>query len=297
MKEKRILVVFLVVVALVSCTYDYFVDETNYKIFVPGVANGTFKGCYVAVYDETGTFVKSRGTAVSRDDPRVKAGIFGFRLQPGKYTAYCYANVDDVQVIEEESADRACIAMKTVTRDSNAYALPSEVVFRKLTPEIGNVYEQRVDTAILERYVGRITVRFKNVPVSLPDVTRVQLEATGVATRQYFSRDTITSRLTERDYIFDEATVPTGISGHEWEMDHYYFPSLAGELTRLNVRFLNAAGDVMNEIPVEVIDAKTIRPLPLLHGRRIILEIDSYTIIGIGLTGWNDDIGHSGREI
>ncbi|MDR2414297.1 MAG: FimB/Mfa2 family fimbrial subunit [Odoribacteraceae bacterium] len=301
MKKKRLLFVFLAGVAVaylcVSCTYDYFVDETNYRIFVPEVASGAVKGCYVAVYNEAGALVRSRSTGVS-DDPRAKTGVFAFRLQPGKYTAYCYANVDDLQIVEAASADQAFISMKPVNaRDSHAYALPPEVVFQKLTPEIGNRFEQRVDTTSLERYVGRITVRFKNIPVSLPDVMRVQLEADGVATRQYFSRDTLTSRFTEQDYIFDESLATPGKPGGEWEVDHYYFPSIPDQLTRLTIRFLNASGGVLNEIPVEVMDTKTVRPLPLLHGRRIILEIDSYMIIGIGLTGWDEDIDHSGREI
>ena len=304
MKKKRLLVVFLMGVVLaysqVSCTYDYFVDESNYKIFVPEVALGTVKGCYVAVYDEAGMLVKARRADSASNDPRVALGLFNFHLSPGKYTAYCYANVHDIQVMGAGSAYNAFIAMKRAGSPAgkhDAYALPPEVVFQKLTPTIGNTFEQIVDTTALERYVGRITVRFKNIPVSLPAVSRVQLEATGVATRQFFGWDTITSRFTENDYIFDDTPVPPGTSGSNWEMDHYYFPSVPDQLTRLNIRFIGADGQLLNELPVEVIDTKTDRPLTLLHGRRIILEIDNYMVIGIGITEWDKDIKHSDREI
>ncbi|MDR2131484.1 MAG: FimB/Mfa2 family fimbrial subunit [Odoribacteraceae bacterium] len=305
MEKRRILVVFLITAMFarlsVSCTYDYFVDETNYKVFVPEVANGSITTCFVAVYDEAGTLVRTRRTGPLGSDPRVTAGIFSFRLQPGKYTAYCYANVNDMEVMDAGSSEQAFLALKRIVppveeRDSQAYALPPEVVFQKLTPTIGNTFEQLVDTATLERFVGRITVRLKNLPFTLHDVTRVQLEATGVATRQYFSRDTLTSRLTENDYIFNDSPLAAG-SEHFMEMDHYYFPSIADQLMRLNIRFLNAGGEILNEIPVEVIDTKTALPLPLLRGKRIILEIDSYTVVSIGLVGWNEEIKNSDREI
>jgi len=31
-------------------------------------------------------------------------------------------------------------------------------------------------------------------------------------------------------------------------------------------------------------------PLRLLHGQRIIIEIDSYTVIKVAIVGWNEDI-------
>jgi hypothetical protein len=304
-KNKRFLVVFLSGVLfaclIVSCTYDYFVDETNYKVFVPEVAAGTVSDCYVAVYDEAGTLVRSRRAGTSNDDPRVKAGLFSFRLPPGKYTAHCYADVKEMQLEEAASRDEAFIALKRVTPPAgydgeHAHGLPSEMLFRKLLPEIGNRFEPRVDTATLERYVGKITVLFKNLPVS-PEVARVQLEATGVATRQYFGRDTLSSRFTEEDYIFDEAPVSPAIAGASWEMSGCYFPSIDGQVMRLNLRFIDAEGKMLNNIAVEVVDPLTSLPLPLLHGRRIVLEIDTYTVVGIGIAGWDEDIKHSGKDI
>jgi hypothetical protein len=298
-KTERYLVASLafMLLACASCTYDYFVDETNYKIFVPEVASGAVQGCYVAVYDEAGRLVRSRVTGTSIDDPRTRAGIFAFRLQPGKYAAYCYANVDELQVSESSSADQSFVSMKQLDTIPAAYALPPELLFRKLSPVIGERFEQRVDTVSLERYVGRITVRFKNIPVDLQRVAAVQLRAEGIATRQYFSSDTLPSRHTEEDHIFDSAPVTAPLSGSAWEMDHYYFPSIDGQLTRLSICFIDSQGTLINEIPVEVSDAKTAMPLTLLHGRRIILEIDSYTVIGIGIADWDNNIKDAEREI
>ena len=41
---------------------------------------------------------------------------------------------------------------------------------------------------------------------------------------------------------------------------------------------------------MEVKDKLTGLPLRLLHGRRIIIEIDSYVVIKVSIVGWNEDI-------
>jgi hypothetical protein len=311
MKRKRLLVVSLsgtILAGLIaSCTYDYFVDETNYKIFVPEVANGTVTDCHVAVYDEAGKLVKARqARGTDNSDPRVTAGLFSFRLPPGNYVAYCHANVGEMQLVETGRADQSFVAPRRITTrdnvlppgaDDNAYALPSEMVFQKLAPAIGNRFEHRVDTTALARYVGRITVRFKNIPVPLARVARARLEVTGAATLQYFNRDTLTSRFTTRDYLFDEIPLSPGSTGSDWEIDRCYFPSIEGEVMRLDVRFFDDAGALLGMIPVEVVDIASGRPLPLLHGRRIILELDTYTVVRIGLVGWDEDIKNSDREV
>lgn len=59
---------------------------------------------------------------------------------------------------------------------------------------------------------------------------------------------------------------------------------------RLNYTFLDSDGIAVNHLPVEVKDKLTGLPLRLLHGQRIIIEIDSYTVIKVAIVGWNEDI-------
>ena len=40
----------------------------------------------------------------------------------------------------------------------------------------------------------------------------------------------------------------------------------------------------------QVTERETGLPLRLLHGKRIIIEIESYTVIKISVVGWNEDI-------
>lgn len=307
MKINKLLVVALSSLLLASlyasCTYDYFVDETNYRVYVPEVANGLVSDCYVAVYDENGHLVRVRHAGWPNDnDPRTAIGIFSFHLQPGKYTTYCYANVGDMQLTGSKSVDESFLAMKELTPSSgnpreHAYAQPSDVVFQKLTPEIGKTLQVKIDTTSLEKYVGRITVRFKNMPVSLSQVARVQLEATGVATQQYFHRDTLTSRFTKDDYLFNEIPLSPGATASAWEFDRRYFPSIDGQMMRLNLYFIGGSGQVLCAIPVEVVDVNTGLPLSLLHGQHLVIEVDNYLVIGISLIGWDDGIEGSDREI
>jgi hypothetical protein len=282
-----------------SCTYDYFVDETNYRVYVPEVANGQVSDCYVAVYDEGGQLVRVRRTGWPGDsDPRAALGIFSFHLPPGKYTTYCYANVGDMQLAGSQLASESFFAMKKLDpAGEHAYAQPADMTFQKLTPEIGKTLDVKVDTAALEKYVGRITVKFKNMPVSLSGVERVRLEATGVGTRQYFHMDTLTSRFTRDDYLLDEMPLSPGATATAWEFDRRYFPSIAGEMTRLNLYFTGASGEVLFSLPVEVVDLKTGLPLPLLHGQHLVIEVDNYLVIGIGLVGWDEGVDDYDREI
>ena len=49
-------------------------------------------------------------------------------------------------------------------------------------------------------------------------------------------------------------------------------------------------GIAVNHLPVEVKDKLTGLPLRLLHGQRIIIEIDSYVVVKVSIVGWNEDI-------
>ncbi|MDR1415605.1 MAG: hypothetical protein LBI96_07325 [Odoribacteraceae bacterium] len=301
MKIKNLLVASIVPCCLLaSCTYDYFVDESNYRVYVPEVASGMATNCYVAVYDEKGQLVRIRRTGWPGDsDPRAAAGVFSFHLPPGKYTAYCYANVGDMQMEGAKMLAESFVAMREIDAPprSHAYAQPSEMIFQKLTPEIGATFKQKVDTTTLEKYVGLITVKFKNMPVSMSSVARVQLEATGVATRQFFQLDTLSSRFTDADYLFDDISMPSGASAAAWEFERRYFPSISGEMTRIGLYFIDAAGDVVCSIPVEVVDVKTGRPLTLLHGQHLVIEVDRYVVVGVSLVGWDEGIKDSDRDI
>ena len=85
MGKNRLLIVFtgvIILLLLASCTYDYFKDETNYQVYVPEVVDNKVSDCRVLVYDETGVLVGARYEAAPWKDPRMRAGLFSFRLPP-----------------------------------------------------------------------------------------------------------------------------------------------------------------------------------------------------------------------
>jgi hypothetical protein len=68
-------------------------------------------------------------------------------------------------------------------------------------------------------------------------------------------------------------------------------------LISLHVKFFDARGEVISTIPVEVRDLQTNQPLRLLHGQRIILEVESYTVVRVDVVRWDEDISNSDRDI
>lgn len=114
--------------------------------------------------------------------------------------------------------------------------------------------------------------------------------AEGALVMQYLKNDTLAGRLTPEDKMFHFGTLPVQEKADVLEVDHRFIPSVENESMRLNYTFLDENGAVVNHLPVEVTERETGLPLRLLHGKRIIIEIESYTVIKISVVGWNEDI-------
>ncbi len=295
MRKNRLLIVLFtgvaVLLSLASCTYDYFEDETNYQVFVPEVLNKTVSDCRVLVYNDAGTLLGARyATSPWDKDPRMEAGLFSFRLTPGEYKVYCYTNTDSLTFVDGQHLDASAFILKSSSTGPNRYVQPSDILFQKFVPAIVHPGILQTDTAALERYTGRITVRFKKFPGNVSHIKKVQLLAEGAPVMQYLKNDTLTGRLTPEDKMFHFGTLPVQEKADVLEVDHRFIPSVENEPMRLNYTFLDENGAVINHLPVEVTERETGLPLRLLHGKRIIIEIESYTVIKISVVGWNEDI-------
>lgn len=295
MRKNRLLIVLLtglaVLLGLVSCTYDYFEDETNYQIFVPEVRNQAVSDCRILVYNNSGVLVGDKYAVYPwNKDPRTASGMFGFRLKPGEYKVYCYTNTDSLSFIDERNLEYSAFILKNSYFEHNHYAQPSDILYQKFMPEIIHEGILKTDTASLEHYTGRITVRFKNFPGDVSSIENVRLLAKGVGIMQYHQNDMFTSRLTPDDCMCHMDKLPVQESPGVLELDHYYLPSLENEAMALNYTFYGNNGIVISQMPVEVRDKTTGIPMKLLRGQRIIIEIDSYTVIKVSIVGWNEDI-------
>lgn len=299
MRKNRILIVLFtgIVLLLAACTYDYFDDETNYQVFVPEILNRTVGNCRVMVYDESGELVSSRYAVAGDDDPRMGAGLFSFRLFPGKYKVYCYTDTDNVLFTEEEHLDRSSFSLKRLEGVEGRYMHPSDIRFQVLKPTIAHVGVLKTDTAELERYVGRITVRFKNFPADVSGIKKVELLAERAPVVQPLKTDTLTSRFNETDCMYHIGDLPPQETAGILEVDHHFMPSIEGDYMRLNYTFFDADGNKITDIPLETIDKLTGLPRRLLHGRRLIIEVDSYTVAKITLVGWDEDIASGDTDL
>jgi hypothetical protein len=301
MRKQWLLIVFsitciTILLLYTACTYDYFEDETNYIVYVPEVRNKTVDGCRVMIYDKSGLLVGDKATTVSTSDRKLDQGVFAFRLPVGDYKVYCYANTDGISFSGESALETSAFSLLG-NGTAGTYLQPSDVFYDKSEHAVQHPGILCSDTVAIERYVGRITVRFKNFPFDLADLSKIDLVAEGIASRQYLKHDTLTSRIADGDImIHTDGIGATSLSGGVLEVDHRYFPSVENSNKVLNYTFIGSGGKTIAAIPVVVADPNTNIPIRLYRGKRLIIEVDRYFISTIQLVGWDEDI-KSGEDI
>lgn len=297
MRKNILLIVLFAIVTIIisytSCTYDYFEDETNYIVFVPEVYDKTVRDCRVMIYNEAGVLVGEKSATAPFDkDPRIQIGQFAFRLQqPGDYKVYCYTNTDSLTFAETGSFDRASFKMNLIEGSDN-YMQPSDMYFQKLEHTVEHPAFLIVDTTDIKRYTGRITVRYKNFPAYLADLSKVEkihTTAEGIGTKQYIKLDTLTTRSGPTD-VMSHFSTPLDRGADRIEIDNRFFPSIEDTLSVLNFELFDSNDERVINLSLEVADFDTQIPLRLLHGRRMIIEVDRYTIINVSVVDWDADV-------
>jgi len=257
------------------------------------------------VYDAAGNLVGEKyATHPFTNDERMVRGEFAFRLNPGEHSVYCYTNTDSLSFVDTRSYETSAFHLLSQGAD-NEYMQPSDMFFHKSKPSIIHPGIINTDTTDLKRYTGRITVRFKNLPIETASVKQVYLRAERVATKQELKLDTLTTRMSKADVFTrldgeDNFTTP---SSRALEIDHRYLPSLdvsdRMDCMVFNFSFRDAQGEEIIELPVEFIKAQdpSFTPLRLLHGQRMILDVNNYLINNITIVEWDKDILDDGGII
>lgn len=300
MRNHKLLItitILLSAICLSSCTFDYFEDETNYILYVPDVEGRSVKDCRVLVYDENGSLAAEKyGALPFEDNPRMQTGMFSFKLKPGRYRVFCYANTDSLLFDGKSNIREAAFSLPKIQEDR--YAQPPALMFDTgRTPEIIHPGIIVRDTARLIDYTGRITVRFKNPPFNVPSIKKVEMTASGIANRQLLQEDTLTRRISSKDVEYHLGAVPVQNNPDYFELDYRFFPSIFNDSTSeaeqitLRFSFYDADGNyVAQDLLVPVVDKATGKPLRLLHNKRIIIIVDVYTIVKIEILPWDGDI-------
>jgi hypothetical protein len=282
-----------ILLSYTACTYDYFEDETNYIVYVPEVRNKTVNSCRVLIYDKSGLLAGDKSVSSASNDPKLNLGLFTFRLPAGDYKVYCYANIDSISFSGEQSHETSAFSLPV--HEEGTYLQPSDVFYDKLEHTIRNPSIRYADTTAIERYVGRITVRFKNFPFDITNLAHVELLAKGVASKQYLKHDTLTSHVADENVMkHKDYASALSLSSGVLEVDHRYFPSVENCYKTLNFTFTDSEGNTIAAIPVNVTDPDTNTPIRLYRGKRIIIEVDRYLISTIQLVGWDEDIKSGG---
>jgi hypothetical protein len=299
MRKQRLLIAFFttcitILLLCAACTYDYFEDETNYIVYVPEVNDKTVDGCRVMIYNKSGLLVGDKSAASSTNDPKINKGLFAFRLPVGDYKVYCYANIGGISFSDESTLETSAFSLLGGGTE-RTYRQPSDVFYDKFEHTVRHPGILRSDTTTIERYVGRVTVRFKNFPFDLVDLSKIDMIAKGIASRQYLKHDTLTSRITEEDVmVHTDDLSAVSFSEGVLEINHRYFPSPENSYKTLNFTFTDSKGNTIAAMPVAVVDPDTNVPVRLHRGKRIIIEIDRYLISTIRLVGWDEDIERGG---
>ncbi|MDR3118693.1 MAG: FimB/Mfa2 family fimbrial subunit [Mediterranea sp.] len=300
MRKQWLLLVFFatctILLLYTACTYDYFEDESNYVVYVPEVKDKTVADCRVMIYDKSGLLVGDKSTTASKHDPRLNMGLFAFRLPVGEYKVYCYANTDSILFSGANTYETSAFSLPGNSTEG-VYSQPSDVFYDRLEHTVEHPGALHSDTAVIERYVGHITVRFKNFPYDLADLSGIDMVAEGIASRQYLKHDTLTSRIGDGDVMKHTNDLSSiSLSGGILEVDHRYFPSLENSRMALHFTFTDSGRNAITEMTVAVSDPDTNIPVRLYRGKRIIIEVDRYYVTTVQLVGWDEDI-ESGEDI
>lgn len=285
-----------------SCTYDYFVDETNYQVYVPEVAAKTVDDCIVVVYEAEGSqklvFQREARTPFNNDE-KIKKGLFSFKLFPGKYNVMVFTNTGGAEIASRGQTDGRISLISSTRGGANSYEEPSDLLYDLIREtRIDYPAPLKVDTADLKVATGRIEAHFKNYPYQAAPIASVEISVSGVGIYIPFEPLFRTTRYTPDDYQYSMIgeNIPAAA---EFAVGNRYLPSIAGEVMYANLTFRNPTGGAfmtIDNVPLTNDLTTTGTPLVLNPGDLIKITFDQFTVIGIELVGWNPDI-ETGGEI
>lgn len=301
------------VMALVaSCTYDYFLDNAKFQMYIPQVEAGEVDDALVLVYDDEGNLV---GTLhwTPGSDPRMDKGLFAFDLPPGHYTTYIYVDVDstfDFDNIEKLKPDPnrpgipgmpgtpivsgSSFTVKPIPDrpDGSTPTLPNgkpKTGKEEITiPPYGPL---QTDTVDLKLVPGRITVKFTRLETAIDLIAYATVKIEGVGNRWYVGGDYPVTDPNSYVYTIYNPIVRGEDGSYLMIFDDYLFPSIPGETIKYTFEFYDADGKLLRQRIVQVLDDNR-NPYELKPGDHIIIEVgdQGYTI---EVKPWESNIGGS----
>lgn len=313
---------FFSLIFFASCTYDYFEDETNYVVYAPKANSELMTDEYriedirIYIYNETIGRQKTASYPF-QENARMKFGNFNFRLYPGSYFTYCFANSAGIGFYEAATLQDALFGLPE--SHSNEYRYPSSLAgfFAEVkNPEIKYPAPLKTDTAYFNRrYSGRICVAFErlteiNPLLTYSNIKEVKIEATGVGTYQNFvlltdSIYTRSSRYSPSDKVMMQCTpYEKPLEGYDFGIDGYFFPSLGDEGEGsipiiLSMDFIGNDGNSIHAFTLRVRDYAKNETIILHMNQTIYLGTDGRSMSVLEIGGpepWDPGIVSDGNQ-
>jgi len=235
--------------ALASCTYDYFRDENNFRLYVPQIKDRSITNFHVAFHNANGDHIITREiTAPFDDNDLMRQGILRFKLPPGEgYYITCFADYDPAAVtpgnpyaesslkkVIDESRANVYHGSNTVytSRTTN----PRSLFLTATAYPIGHAESLKEVTADINtdrQYKGRIQLEFIDLPATA-GIARIDAYYSGLSTNYYF--DGTFRRFTTDDRIRGSYLTADYQSGNTVTTDDVINPSTGtyfGSATRM----------------------------------------------------------------
>lgn len=291
---------FFSLIFFASCTYDYFEDETNYVVYAPKADSELMTDEYriedIRIYIYNETIGKQKTASYPfQENARMRFGNFNFRLYPGPYSTYCFANTGGMNFYDVDSWQNASFGLPKSA--SEEYRYPGSLaglLAEVKNPEIKYSVPLRTDTAYFNRrYSGRICVAFErlekiNPLLILTNIKEVKIEATGVGTRQSLTLLTDSTRTRSGRYSpSDKVTmecIPYALKEYDFGIDGYFFPSLSDEgegsiPITLSMDFIGRDGNSIHTFSISAMDYSKNETIILHMNQTIYLSTDGLSTL------------------
>ena len=258
---KRTGIIYLVVMLVTlgsvgSCTYDYFVDETNFEIYVPQIEDGSIDNFYVAIHDEHGNHLVTKVfEAPFTQNARLQQGIIRFKLPATLASISCFANFGADLLTEGETLSQSYKGQRPLANETNVYYSSSSEPRAYLSgaqiypfghPNTAIQYLADMDAT--KRIKGRIVCNFIGLP---SEITDMHIYYSGDATSYGFdgifrhgATDRLYAEFATTNYRVDVDN--DGIMDTSYPQDIY--PSAGMSFQKRNGSYVDAGEEVGLEI-------------------------------------------------
>lgn len=322
---RWLLGIYLMMFTITSCSYDYFEDENNFRVYVPQIERGEIERFYIAFHDKAAkhTITRQIESPFTKDE-LMKQGILRFKLPYGEYSISCFADYTPGSITEGNQLTDSYKKQDQIEGDTyrSSTSNPRSLFTSAVVYPIGHPDAAILRTIDIDKnqcYKGKVISRFEKLP---SQVARIDIYYKGLSTKYGF--DSTFDRFSPNDCIYASFDVGTNTQGIITECQNRVDPSVNSTFGRsapiskalgnisaapmeLEIKLFDASNNIVGILPFTVDDfeyfkvnnpsqvpvdehGNPIEKLVLNPQSTIILTFKGFTIVSIQLYGWGDII-------